>query len=187
MSRNIVFGALLSLALVGCGAPKQAPEAPTPVQPPPPVVVEPEPEPEPSNTVTVSGDTWELTVPSSVQRGRARNPSVVFAGLDNGEKRLFLLVRKEVKGDSAEGLKTFVDEVTSDFVESGFTPTVKDKGTINGVPFAKLEGFKPPIVMHNWMLVKSENGYLLACGGLMTQAASHAEVCSKVAASLKLK
>lgn len=185
---GLIAGLSLTLALAGCGEPKQAPPpvAPAPAAPvlPPPVPVE---EPEQPDVQKFSGDTWELTVPSSVSRGRARNPNVVFAGLDNSEKRLILLVRKEVKGDSAADLNELYTEVKTDFMESGFIPTNEDKGTASGVPFKSIQGFKPPVTMYNWVLVKNEHGYLLACGGLMTQAARHAEVCSGVLRSLKLK
>ena len=159
----------------------------------PPSQVEPRrmfPAPPPvseDETLTVSGDTWELTVPSTVERKQARAEALVFAGFDSTEKRLFLLIRKEVNGDSATGLTTFVTEVKSDFGNSGFSPVSETKGTINGVSFVKIEGFKAPLVLHNWMLVKSGRGYLFACGGIMTQAAAHAAVCGRVADSLKLK
>ena len=183
----IVSLSLMLATVAGCGglgSQPPPPEAPAKPALPPPTVPD---EPEPSNTQTYSGDTWELTVPSTVERGRPRNPHVVFAGVDESEKRLILPVRKEVKGDSAADLNELYEDVKSDFTESGFIPTSEEKGTANGVPFRKIQGFKPPMVMHNWVLVKSQNGYLLACGGLMTQAARHVEVCSNVMRTLKLK
>jgi hypothetical protein len=190
VKKQRIGGLILSLALIalaGCGGTKQAPpEAPTPVQPAPKPVPLPEPEPEDDSTVVV-GDTWELTVPSTVDRKRTRGDALVYAGFDPTAKRLIMLVREEVNGDSATGLTTFSTTVKSSFKDSGFNVISETTGTINGVPFIKVEGFKPPIVLHNWMLVKSGQGYLLGCGGIMLQAAEHAGVCSKIAASLKLK
>jgi len=179
----------LSLILAGCGGSKQEPpaEVPTPVKPVPP----PAPPPEPvDDSQTFAGDTWQLTVPSTVERKRTDDENLVFAGTDSSEKRLILLVREEVKGnsDTSAARADLANSLVLGGLSNGFVPTTESTGNLNGVPFTKVELVKPQVaVTHNWVLVQSGHGYALACGGAISNAAKHATVCATIATSLKLK
>ncbi len=170
------------LALAGCAS------KPLPVKEPvTEPVVQPPPVPEPSPFTTYSGDTWELTVPSTVDRKPAKADALLFAGFDVTEKRLFALIREEVKGTSATDLDAIAAKIKASFKEDDVTVMNESRGTVHGVPFIRFEAYKAPMAIYSWVLVKSDNAYLFTCGGFIAKAAEHAGVCTKAASTLKLK
>jgi len=132
------------------------------------------------------GTDWSINVPATFERKQTKNKdnALLFAAFDQTEQRLVMLVRGEVKNQT---LAQFSGQIKSNIHESGMTLISESDGVINSIPFHKIESFKPPLTINTYILVNKELGFVLACGGLMTNAVSNSEKCDQIAYSLEIK
>lgn len=177
---------IITLALLsGCAAEKSNSQ--------PPVVPEPKieaPEPAKPKVKVISGDTWQLTVPSSV-RTMERDSFLLYKGGDPSEHRFIMLAREEVKNQNASPsatLENYVSDLIPD-LKSNQVLVSRKTGVINHNDFINLNivvdmGGPTLVDVHTWFFIKSDQVYLLTCA---LQSGDNPVKCSDIADTFVLK
>lgn len=139
-----------------------------------------------STSETYSGDGWKLTVPSAIKRGTPKNPErIQFAGIDPVARRIVLLVREEVSDET--NLQDFTERSKLGMVANDMKILSEESGESKSSKYMHVVALKEPLVIHNWMLLKSNLGYTLVCAGVPDDPSQHAKFCTDIFKSLHLK
>lgn len=131
---------------------------------------------------TISGNGWQLTLPSSWQNQDFNKPSFELLATNKEDESLFLLYKEEYKNTFDQ----FAIESIRKLRDEGAVINDTANVTINDQPFVMIESIKGNIRMFSHYTVFNNYAFSLSCGGNENNTQTLID-CKNISQSIRLQ